>query len=163
MSPIATIAVYPGSFDPITLGHMDIAERAATVFDKVIIAVITNPSKNPLFSMDERMNLIRESLAHISNIEVDHFSGLLVDYLVKRQARVVVKGLRGTADFESELQMASMNHTMYPEVETFFLPTRHTYSYLSSSLVKEIYRYQGAVSNLVSPPVERALQMKFSN
>lgn len=152
------IAVYPGSFDPVTLGHLDIAERAAKIFDKVIIAVMVNPHKNPLFTVEERLDLIREAVRHIPNIEVDSFPGLLVHYLREKGAQVIVKGLRAVSDFESELSMAHINWKMYPDAETFFIPTNSKYSYISSSLVKEIARHGGVISDFVPPHVERALK-----
>jgi len=156
-----TIAVYPGSFDPVTLGHIDIAERAAKIFDKVIIAVMVNPHKNALFSVEERTNLIEEAVRHIPNIAVDSFPGLLVHYIEQNNAKVIVKGLRAVSDFESELAMASVNHKMYPQAETFFIPTNSKYSYISSSLVKEIARHGGAISDFVSPHVEQALKTVY--
>lgn len=156
-----TIAIYPGSFDPLTLGHLDIAQRGAKTFDKLIIAVMVNPHKNPLFSEDERKDLIREAVKHLPNVEVDSFPGLLVNYAKERGATVFIKGLRAVSDFESELQMASLNRLMYEEAETFFIPTNHQYSYLSSSIVKEIARHGGPVSELVPKHVEAALRQKY--
>lgn len=156
-----TLAVYPGSFDPVTLGHLDIIERGARIFDKVIVAVMVNPHKNPLFTVEERKELIRRSVLHIPNIEVDSFPGLLVDYIRERKAQVIIKGLRAVSDFESELQMASMNKHMYKDAETFFLPTSSKYSYLSSSIIKEIARHGGSVSAFVPPHVEQAMREKF--
>jgi len=157
------IAIYPGSFDPLTLGHLDIAERSAKTFDKLIIAVMVNPHKNPLFSEDERKELIREAVKHLPNVEVDSFPGLLVNYAKDRGATVIVKGLRAVSDFESELQMASLNRKMYEGAETFFIPTDHNYSYLSSSIVKEIARHGGPIGELVPQHVEKALREKYGN
>jgi pantetheine-phosphate adenylyltransferase len=155
------IAIYPGSFDPVTLGHLDIAERGAKVFDKVIVAVMVNPHKNPLFTIEERKELIREAVSHLPNVEVDSFPGLLVNYARAKGAEVIIKGLRAVSDFESELQMASLNRLMYEGAETLFIPTNHKYSYLSSSIVKEIARHGGPISELVPPNVERALREKY--
>lgn len=156
------IAVYPGSFDPITLGHLDIAERAAKLFDKLIIAVMLNPHKNPLFTVEERTELIRQATKHIPNIEVESFPGLLVDYLEKRGAHVIVKGLRALSDFESELAMASINRKMYAEADTIFIPTSVQYSYISSSRVKEIARHGGNISEFVPQHVETEVLRKFN-
>ncbi|GIM47543.1 phosphopantetheine adenylyltransferase [Collibacillus ludicampi] len=157
-----TIAVYPGSFDPVTFGHLDIVERGARIFDKVIIAVMVNPHKNPLFSVEERKELIRRAVEHIPNVEVDSFPGLLVNYVQKKNASVIIKGLRAVSDFESELQMASMNKHMYNDAETFFLPTSTKYSHLSSSIIKEIARHGGPISDFVPPHVEQAIREKYS-
>ncbi|WP_018132899.1 pantetheine-phosphate adenylyltransferase [Effusibacillus pohliae] len=157
------IAVYPGSFDPVTLGHLDIAERAAKIFDKLIIAVMVNPHKNPLFTVEERTELIREAVRHIPNIEVDSFPGLLVHYLQAKGAQVIVKGLRAVSDFESELAMASINWKMYPAAETFFMPTNFKYSYISSSLVKEIARHGGPIEEFVPLHVEKAVRAAYES
>ncbi|GAX90412.1 pantetheine-phosphate adenylyltransferase [Effusibacillus lacus] len=155
------IAVYPGSFDPVTFGHIDIAERAAKIFDKLIIAVMVNPHKNPLFSIVQRTELIRASVSHIPNIEVDSFPGLLVHYLQRQGAQVIVKGLRAVSDFESELSMASINWKMYPAAETVFIPTNTQFSYISSSLVKEIARNGGSIRDFVPPHVEGAVMEAY--
>lgn len=157
------IAVYPGSFDPVTLGHLDIAERAAKIFDKVIIAVMVNPHKNPLFSVEQRTELIQEAVKHIPNIEVDSFPGLLVHYVHTKGAQVIVKGLRAVSDFESELSMASINWKMYPDAETFFIPTNSKFSYISSSLVKEIARHGGNIEDFVPAHVERAVRITYQS
>lgn len=156
------IAIYPGSFDPLTLGHLDIVERSAKTFDKLIIAVMVNPSKNPLFTLEERVELIREAVKHLPNVEVDSFTGLLVHYVQAKGANLIVKGLRFVSDFESELQMASLNRLMYEGAETVFMPTNHKYSYLSSSIVKDIARHGGPISELVPRHVEQALVAKYS-
>ncbi|MDI3327114.1 MAG: pantetheine-phosphate adenylyltransferase [Alicyclobacillaceae bacterium] len=156
------IAIYPGSFDPITMGHLDIIERGAHIFDEVVVAVLENPHKNPLFSVEERKLLIEQSVASLSNVKVETFMGLLVDYLRVKGARVVIRGLRAVSDFEFELQNATMNRKLWPPTETFFMPTSTNYSYLSSSIVKEIAKYGGDVSGLVPPPVEEALRKKFN-
>jgi pantetheine-phosphate adenylyltransferase len=157
----ASIAVYPGSFDPVTHGHLDIIQRAAKHFDHVIVAVLNNEKKNPLFTVEERKVLLREVTAHLPNVEVDSFSELLINYMQTKNAQVIVRGLRAVSDFEYELQMASTNQKLDANVETFFMMTNPTYSYLSSSIVKEIARFNGAVSDLVEPVVEQALREKY--
>ena len=157
-----TIAVYPGSFDPVTFGHLDIIHRAANVFDKVIVAVLNNSKKNPLFTVDERTKLLKEVTRDLPNVEVDSFGGLLINYVAAKKANVIVKGLRAISDFESEMQMASLNHKLNDKVETFFMMTSPQYSYLSSSIVKEIARYRGPVSDLVPIEVEAALAGKWA-
>lgn len=154
-------AVYPGSFDPITYGHLDIIHRAARVFDKVIVAVLNNTSKNPLFTLEERMELIRQVTQDSPNVEVDGFRDLLVNYMRSKQVNVIIRGLRAVSDFEYELQMSSMNHNLNDEVETFFMTSKPKYSYLSSSIVREIARFHGPVVDLVPPEIERALELKF--
>jgi pantetheine-phosphate adenylyltransferase len=156
------IAIYPGSFDPLTLGHLDIVQRSAKTFDKLVIAVMVNPAKNPLFTLEERVELIREAVKHLPNVEVDSFTGLLVHYAEAKGANLIVKGLRFVSDFESELQMASLNRLMYEGAETVFMPTNHKYSYLSSSIVKDIARHGGPISELVPKHVEQALLVKYS-
>lgn len=155
------IAVCPGSFDPVTYGHLDIIKRGAKVFDKVIVAVLVNSNKNPLFSKEERLELLQEVTKDLPNVEVDTFSGLLIDYMHERQASVLLKGLRAVSDFEYEMQMASINRKLSEDVETFFVMTNNQYSYLSSSIVKEVARYHAPVSDLVPPVVENALRLKF--
>jgi pantetheine-phosphate adenylyltransferase len=156
------VAVYPGSFDPVTFGHLDIIRRAAKQFDRLVVAVLNNTTKNPLFSLEERMALLRDVTADLSNVEIDGFRDLLINYMAKKQAHVIVRGLRAVSDFEYELQMASMNHKLSADVETFFMMTNPTYSYLSSSIVKEIAKFHGPVSDLVPMEVEKALQNKFT-
>ena len=156
------IAIYPGSFDPLTFGHLDIVQRSAKTFDKLVIAVMVNPAKNPLFTLEERVELIREAVKHLPNVEVDSFTGLLVHYAEAKGASMIVKGLRFVSDFESELQMASLNRLMYEGAETVFMPTNHKYSYLSSSIVKDIARHGGPISELVPKHVEQALLVKYS-
>lgn len=157
------ITVYPGSFDPVTYGHLDIIQRGAKVFDKVIVAVLENPSKQPLFTVEERVRLLVEVTQEIENVEVDSFDGLLVDYMRLKSAKTIIKGLRAVSDFEYELQMASINRKLNDEVETFFMMTNNKYSYLSSSIVKNVAQYHGSVKDLVPYPVEKALQQKFSS
>ncbi|CAJ1002164.1 MULTISPECIES: pantetheine-phosphate adenylyltransferase [Bacillales] len=156
------IAVCPGSFDPVTNGHLDIITRGANIFDKVIVAVLINAKKQSLFSVEERIELLREATAGLDNVEVESFNGLLIDYVRQRQARAVIRGLRAVSDFEYEMQMASINKKLDDHVETLFMMTSHQYSFLSSSIVKELARYSADVSDLVPPVVERALRAKFA-
>ena len=158
---MGAVAVYPGSFDPITYGHMDIIERSARVFDKVIVAVLHNRNKVPLFTVEERMEMIADSVRNIANVEVDSFNGLLVDYVQEKDATTIVRGLRAVSDFEYEMQAASINRKLYPQVETFFVMTNNQYSYLSSSIVKEVAKYDANVEDLVPPIVQRALKEKY--
>lgn len=155
------IAVYPGSFDPVTMGHLDMIRRAAVHFDKVIVAVLNNDKKQPLFTVEERTALLKEVTQDLPNVEVDHFADLLVHYMKQRQAGVIVRGLRAVSDFEFEMQMASANRKLSDEVETFFMMTNPSYSYLSSSIVKEIARFHGDVGDLVPVEVESALRGKY--
>lgn len=156
------IAVYPGSFDPITNGHLDIIQRGLEVFDDVIIAVARNSEKNSLFSINERLALIRAAVADDPRVRVDTFEGLLVNYVVSQGARVILRGLRAVSDFEYEFQIAQMNHTVEEQVETLFMMTAVPYGYLSSSIVKEVASLGGAVDEFVPPPVVKALQDKFA-
>jgi pantetheine-phosphate adenylyltransferase len=143
------IAIYPGSFDPITLGHLDLIERGCKLFNRVIVAVLRNPNKTPLFTVQERLDQIRLSTQHLTNLEVDSFDGLTVNYVQMRQAQVLLRGLRAVSDFEAELQMAHINKTLSTQIETIFLATSNEYSFLSSSVVKEIARFGGSVDHLV--------------
>jgi len=154
-------AVCPGSFDPVTSGHVDVIERAAKVFGQVIVAVAPSPGKEALFSVDERVGMLREVTSHIPNVRVDAFDGLLVDYVRSQEASVIVKGLRAVSDFEIEFQMALMNRNLEPEVETVFMMTGAEYSYLSSSIVKEIAALGGSVDGLVPRTVARRLEEKL--
>jgi pantetheine-phosphate adenylyltransferase len=154
-------ALCPGSFDPPTNGHVDVIERAARYFDSVIVAVIANPSKTPLFGLEERGGMLRSALAHVGNVEIASFDGLLVDFARERGVGLVVKGLRAVSDFEYELQMAQMNTALAPGLDTMFVTATPAWSFLSSSLVKEVARYGGAVEALVPPGVARALADKF--
>ncbi|KAB3535219.1 pantetheine-phosphate adenylyltransferase [Alkaliphilus pronyensis] len=155
------IGIYPGSFDPITNGHLDIIERASKICDKVIVAVLENPSKNPMFIIEERVTLIKEVIKSFENVEVDSFSGLLIDYAAKKSANVIVKGLRAVSDFEYEFQMALMNRKLSPELETIFLMTSSQNSYLSSSVVKEVARFGGCIEGLVPQPIVKAILKKL--
>jgi pantetheine-phosphate adenylyltransferase len=157
------IAVYPGSFDPITFGHLDLVERSSKIFDKIIVAVLNNSSKNPLFSVEERTQMIKEATKSYSNVEVDSFSGLLVDYVHKRQANVILRGLRAISDFEYELQLASINRNMSEKVETLFLMTNNKHSFISSGMVKEVAKYGADVKDLVPENVANALKIKFGH
>lgn len=160
------IAVYPGSFDPITKGHTDVIARAAGLFDELIIAVSENPNKSPMFTAAERVLLIEESVKHIESgnckIRVMSHDGLLVDFVRHCKAAFIVKGLRAISDFESEFQMASANQKLAPELDSVFIMTRVEYMYLSSSMVKEIAKYQGDISALVGPHVVEAMDEKFN-
>ncbi len=154
-------ALCPGTFDPVTNGHLDIVRRAAALFDRVVVAVIENPSKEPLFPAEERVGMLEEAVADLGNVEVDSFSGLLVDYASRKGIGIIVKGLRAVTDFDYELQMAQMNRQL-SGVETCFVPTSPNWSYLSSSLVKEIARYGGDVGGLVPEHVLRHLKERLS-
>ncbi|HEY9844881.1 MAG TPA: pantetheine-phosphate adenylyltransferase [Candidatus Caenarcaniphilales bacterium] len=151
------IAVYPGSFDPITLGHLDIIERGCKLFEQVIVAVLGNPNKIPLFTVQQRIEQIRGCTQHLSNLEIDSFDGLTVTYAKLRQAQVLLRGLRVLSDFEHELQMAHTNKSLSPQIETVFLATSNEYSFLSSSLVKEVAKHGGSVNHLVPQNVALAL------
>ena len=141
--------VYPGSFDPITNGHLDIIQRAASIFDEVVVAILHNPAKTGRFPIEKRLEMLEKSCAHLPNVRFDRFDGLLVDYMRKSGARVIVRGLRAVSDFESEFQMAQLNHQMAPDVETLFLMTAPEHAYLSSSAVREIGMFGGDVSPFV--------------
>lgn len=153
-------ALCPGTFDPVTNGHIDIIERASARFEALVVGVLDNPSKQPLFSAEERVALLKESVHRLSNVEVEAFSGLLVDYVTRRGADVVVKGLRAVSDFEYEIQMAQMNHRL-AGIETLFMTTSPEWSFLSSSLVKEVARFGGDVSALVPSHVAGRLEDKM--
>jgi pantetheine-phosphate adenylyltransferase len=153
-----TTALYPGSFDPVTLGHLDILDRSARLFERVVIAVLENPSKKPYFSTEDRVQMIRESLGERRGIEVGTFNGLTTDYARQVGASVIVKGLRAVSDFESEFQQALMNRRLYPEVTTVFIPTSLRYLFLSSSLIKELSAFGGDISEFVPAPVAQRLE-----
>ncbi len=152
-----SLAVFPGSFDPITNGHLDIVTRGLNVFDRVRLAILVNPEKKPLFSIDDRVGLIRETYVDDPRVEVDTFSGLLVDYAEKVGAAVIIRGIRAISDFEYEFQMALMNRRLNPSIETVFMMPAESYSYVSSRLVKEVFQLGGRVSDLVPAAVERRL------
>jgi len=153
-------AIYPGSFDPMTRGHLDVIERAAKIFDKVVVAVVVNPQKRePLFSLDEREAMIREAVSHVANIEVTHFRGLLADFVRSVDAAVIVKGLRVVSDFEGEMSTALMNRSL-SAVDTVFLPSDPRWSFVSSTLVKEVYNLGADVAKYVPPAVLRVMQSK---
>ena len=156
------IAVYPGTFDPITHGHLDLADRGRRHFDRLIISILRNDEKQPLFSIDERIALIRESTAGWDNVEVDSFDGLLVDYAQRCNASMILRGIRAVSDFEYEMQMTMMNRKLQPDIETVFLCPSESYSYVSSHLVREIARLGGDVGDLVPRPVAQALARRFA-
>ncbi|MEA5512181.1 pantetheine-phosphate adenylyltransferase [Crocosphaera sp. UHCC 0190] len=156
------IAIYPGSFDPVTLGHLDIIERGVILFEKVIVAVLCNPNKQPLFTAEKRVEQISYCTQHLPQVEVDSFTGLTVDYAKLHKARVLLRGLRVLSDFEKELQMAHTNKTLSKEVETVFLATNKEYSFLSSSTVKEIAQFGGSISHLVPENVARDIRIHYS-
>ena len=156
------IAVVPGSFDPITNGHLDIIKRAADVFDTVYVAVLNNSSKNPLFTVEERIDLIGQVTKQFTNIRIESSTGLLIEYAQEKNAKAIVRGLRAVSDFEYEMQITSMNRVLDENIETFFIMTKNQYSFLSSSIVKEVAKYGGNVSELVPVIVERALKEKFN-
>lgn len=155
-------AICPGSFDPVTLGHLDIVKRGASVFEEVVVAVLNNNEKDPLFSVEERVALLKETTKHLPNVRVDSFDGLLIDYARSIGAKAVIRGLRAVSDFEYEMQVASINRKLDEEIETFFIMTNNQYSFLSSSIVKEVAKYDASVKGLVPPVVEAALRDKFS-
>jgi pantetheine-phosphate adenylyltransferase len=155
-----TLALYPGSFDPLTNGHVDIIQRGSRLFDRIVVAILLNVEKSPLFTVDERVAIAREVFAGNPNVEVDTFEGLLVDYARSRRAGVIVRGLRAISDFEYEMQMALMNRHLNPEVETVFMMPAEPYTYVSSRLVKEVAALGGSVTNLVPRLVEDRLREK---
>jgi pantetheine-phosphate adenylyltransferase len=154
------LAVYPGSFDPLTNGHVDIIERGTHLFEKIIVAILVNAEKLPLFTMQERIEIAREAFRGQPNVEVDTFDGLLVDYMARRKANVIVRGLRALSDFETEFQMALMNRRLSPNVETVFMMPAEQYTYISSRLIKEVFSLGGRVSGLVPEIVEIRLREK---
>jgi pantetheine-phosphate adenylyltransferase len=155
------IAVYPGSYDPLTNGHIDIIERGLKIFDKIIVATLKNPSKTYLFSLEERMQIMKKAFEKNDRIEVDYFEGLLVDYLRKKNINTVVRGLRAISDFEIEFQMALMNRQIKPQIETIFLVPSVNYSFVSSRLVKEVYQLGGEIKTMVPAFVDQKLKEKF--
>lgn len=153
--------IYPGSFDPVTFGHLDIIERCAKKFNHVIVAVLNNQSKKEAFSIEERIDLLKETTKHLNNIEIDSFSGLLADYVVEKKCSTLIRGLRAVSDFEYEMQMALVNRKLNQEIETLFMVSRAEHVYLSSSIVREIASYDGQVSCFVPKVVEDALREKY--
>ena len=156
------IALYPGSFDPVTRGHLDILERACLVFDRVVVGVLDNPSKSPLFTTEERVDLIRRSIQDAPQVEVDTFDGLTVDFAQRVGAIAIVRGLRVTSDFENEFQMTLMNRRLNPDVHTIFLMTSFSNVFISSSIIKEVFRLGGAIDDAVPPASAEALRRKFA-
>ena len=157
------IAVYPGSFDPVTNGHLDIIRRAAQIFDKVIVAVSVNSQKKPLFTIEERMKLLKFVTKEIAHVEVSTFNGLLANFVEENNAKVIIKGLRAVSDFEYEFQMALMNKKLNPETETLFMMTSQEYSYLSSSIVKEVGQLGGSLEGLVPLEIVDVIKNKLNN
>jgi len=153
-------AIYPGSFDPVTNGHLDLIDRGTKIFDHLIVAVLRNPEKDPLFSLQERVEMLRDVTRPWTNVEVDVFDGLLVDYVRRRKATVILRGIRAISDYEYELQMALMNRKLEPQIETVFMMPAEAYSYLSSRLVREIALLGGSIQGLVPPVVEHRLRTK---
>jgi pantetheine-phosphate adenylyltransferase len=158
-----TLAVYPGSFDPLTNGHVDIITRGARIFDRIIVAILINAEKAPLFTMDERLKIAQEVFKEFPNVEIDTFEGLLVDYVERRRAHVIVRGLRAVSDFEFEFQMALMNRRLNGKIETVFMMPAEQYSYISSRLIKEVFSLGGRVHGLVPDTVEERLRQKVNS
>lgn len=157
-----SVAIYPGSFDPVTNGHLDLIERGQKMFDRLIVAVLKNTEKEPMFSVPERVEMLREVTRHWESVEIDVFEGLLVDYARKRGAAVILRGIRAVSDYEYELQMALMNRKLEPRLETVFMMPGETYSYLSAKVVREIAHFGGPLAGLVPPTVEQRLKAKVS-
>ncbi len=156
------IAVYPGSFDPVTYGHLDIIKRGADTFDKVVVAILENPHKDPLFTVEQRKQFLLKATEAIPNVEIDSFRGLLANYMKDVQSNVIIKGLRAVSDFEYELKMASINKKLAPDVETLFMMANNKYSFLSSSVVKEVAQYGGDIVDLVPDDVLAAFHQLYS-
>lgn len=154
--------IYPGSFDPLTNGHLDVLHRAAKLFDRVVVAIAKNESKHPLFTLEERLTLMQPAISRMKNVEAEIFEGLLVDYAQKHKAQAIIRGLRAISDFEFEFQMALMNRKLDERIETIFMMPKETYTFISSRIVKEIARLGGDISQFVPPHVEMALRKKFS-
>ncbi|MCR4880912.1 MAG: pantetheine-phosphate adenylyltransferase [bacterium] len=153
-----SLAIYPGSFDPITKGHIDVLKKAAKIFDKVIIAVSVNPAKKAMFSIEDRIDMIKESVNDIAGVEVDYFEGLTAKYAKDKGANAIIRGLRAVSDFEYEMQMAQMNNSLYDEIETVFLVPKSKYNFISSSIVKEVSKLGGDVDKFVTAPVSKRLK-----
>lgn len=154
-------AIYPGTFDPLTNGHLDLIERGSKIFDELVVAILRNAEKDPLFTVLERREMLEQMVRRFPNVHVDTFEGLLADYAMKKGAKAVLRGIRAISDYEYELQMALMNRKLQPQLETVFMMSSEAYSYLSSRLVKEVFRLGGSVSGLVPELVERRLHEKF--
>jgi pantetheine-phosphate adenylyltransferase len=161
--PTSLIAVYPGSFDPLTNGHLDLIERGSRLFNHLIVAILNNTQKQPLFTAPERIEMLREATAQLSNVEIDSFDGLLVDYAASRDANAILRGIRAISDYENELPMAHLNRRMRPGTETIFLTASAEFSFLSSRMVKEVITLGGDVSKFVPDAVERRLRAKFAH
>jgi len=157
------IAIYPGSFDPVTNGHLDIVERGLTIFDHIIVAILHNPAKASLFSVEERMDMLQQSMKNFSNVEFDTFSGLLVDYAVQRRAHAILRGMRAVSDFEYEFQMALMNRRLKREIQTVFLMTGLRWIFTSSSIIKEAAQFGGDIEDMVPQIVNDRLKTKFGS
>jgi pantetheine-phosphate adenylyltransferase len=156
-------AIYPGSFDPLTNGHLSLIQRGLKMFDHLIVAIAVNPKKVPLFTMDERAEMIRDAIGPEPRVEIDHFEGLLVDYVKRRKQNVVLRGLRAMSDFEFEFQLANMNRRLSPDIETVFMMTGEDYFYVSSNLVREVASFGGNVEGMVPPNVLKRLSAKFAS
>ncbi len=159
--PASVIAIYPGSFDPFTSGHLDLIERCTHLFDKLVVAILRNEKKQPLFTVAERKEMLQEVLSQYSNVEVESFDGLLVDYASEKKATVILRGIRAISDYEYELQMALMNRRLHPEIETVFLMASEDYSFISSRMVKEVAALGGTVTGFLPPAVEVRLKKKL--
>jgi len=155
------IVVYPGSFDPVTKGHLDIIERAAQLFDRLVVVVLTNPDKNPIFSVEERVEYIKRITGHLDNVEVDNYDGLLVNFVKLKGASAVVKGLRAMSDFENEFQMALTNKQLYPDMETLFLNTSSEFMYLSSSMVRQLASFGGDISPFIPEEISKDIAARL--
>ncbi|MGB5421365.1 MAG: pantetheine-phosphate adenylyltransferase [Desulfobacterales bacterium] len=158
---MARVAIYPGSFDPVTNGHLDIVKRGLKLFDKIIVTILYNPGKETLFSVEERLGMLRESMKSLSHIEIDRYDGLLVDYAAKRKAQAILRGMRAVSDFEYEFQMALMNRRLDREIQTVFLMTGLRWIFTSSSIIKEAARFGGNIEGMVPPNVLKKLKIKF--
>ena len=159
--PATVVAIYPGSFDPVTTGHLDLIQRASALFDRLIVAILRNDEKQPLFTVEERTEMLHEVMHGISNVEVASFDGLLVSYAAQRSASVILRGIRAISDYEYELQMALMNRRLAPEIETVFLMAGEAHSFISSRLVKEVIRLGGNIRGLVPPSIEGRLRKRL--